>query len=223
MTFVDDNTKIRTATAYTVSGDNFKLALSIIWRKEIDMRKKIRNLFMFLLPTVFLITGCASSEKGVSGLTTHYNDIISGLAENQYYAYAELEGLTYPVLLVTDGVFDFDQETQASFFCDVYYIKSDEPVLLKTVTSEGTAYPISYDKEGIYTAGHHYTAKYNVDEATCELVTVEYAIEEFAKDTGDEMYFYTMNGVTEQTADRTALDSLFEKYENAAVVNFKRN
>lgn len=187
------------------------------------MRKKIKNLFMFLLSTVFLITGCASSEKSTSGLTTPYNDILSSLAENQYYAYAELEGLKYPVLLVTDGIFELDQETQASFLCDVYYIKSDEPVLLDTVKSEGTAYPISYDKEGIYTAGHHYTAKCNVDEATCELVTVEYAIEEFAKDTGDEMYFYTTNGVNEQTADRTALDALFEKYGNATVVNFKKN
>lgn len=54
-------------------------------------------------------------------------------------------------------------------------------------------------------------------------MTVEYAIEEFAKDTGDEMYFYTTNGVNEQTADRTALDALFEKYGNATVVNFKKN
>lgn len=96
------------------------------------MRKKIKNLFMFLLSTVFLITGCASSEKSTSGLTTPYNDILSSLAENQYYAYAELEGLKYPVLLVTDGIFELDQETQASFLCDVYYIKSDEPVLLDT-------------------------------------------------------------------------------------------
>lgn len=172
---------------------------------------------------MFLITGCGSTEKSTSGLADPYNDILSGLAENQYYAFAELEGLTYPVLLVTDGIFEFGQETQASIFCDVYYIKNDEPVLLETISSEGTAYPISYDKEGIYTAGHHYTAKYNVDEAACELVTVEYASEEFAEGTGDETYFHTVNGVTEQVPDRTKLDALFEKYGNATVVNFKRN
>lgn len=178
---------------------------------------------MFLLPTVFLLTGCTSSKESTSGLTAPYNDILSGLSEDQYYAYAELEGLTYPVLLVTDGVFEFDQETQASFFCDVYYIKSDEPILLGTVQSEGTAYPVSYDKEGIYTAGHHYTAKYNINETTCALMTVEYALEEFTESAENGIYFYTVNGVTEQVADRTKLDALFEKYENAPVVNFSKN
>lgn len=165
------------------------------------------------------MTGCTSSNGNEV-----YNDFISGLSEDQYYAFAELEGLTYPVLLVADGVYEFDSETLATFFCDVYYVKDGEVIFLGTIRSDGTAYPIAYSKDGIYTAGHHYTGRYIVDEQTCELVLTEYAKEEFAEGTGDETYFYTSNDVTEQVSDRTELEALFEKYNNAEVVNFiKKN
>ena len=98
----------------------------------------------------------------------------------------------------------------------------DKVVSIGEISSEGTAYPICFSDKGVYTAGHHYVSKYNVDENTMNLLLEEYAEEVFEEGTGKETYFYTINGVTENVENCQKLEMLFEQYEAAEVLNFQR-
>lgn len=171
---------------------------------------------LMMLMIIFLVR-CASNQTDET-----YNKFISQLAEKQYYAFAELESIAYPVLLITDQVYEYEEGVQAAISCEVYYIKDGKIVAIGEISSEGTAYPVSCSDQGIYTAGHHYVEKYQVDEDLGILTSEENAEEVFEEGTGKETYFYTINGVKESVENRQKLEMLFEQYEKADMLNFQR-
>lgn len=169
-----------------------------------------------MMVLIIFQVGCASDQTN-----ERYDQFISQLPEEQYYAFAELESAAYPVLLVTDQVYEYEEGVQAAISCEVYYLQEGEVVSIGEISSEGTAYPIRFSDQGVYTAGHHYAGKYNVDEKQGVLSLEEYAEEVFEEGTGKETYFYTINGVTENVENTQKLEMLFEQYEEAEVLNFQ--
>lgn len=151
--------------------------------------------------------------------TEPYDDFIANLEDEKFYAFVSLEENAYPVLLVADGVYECD-DIQAAFYCSVYYVTEEQVALLGSIRSEGTAYPISSDKTGLYTMGHHYVKRYIVDEEQGELVLAEYAEEVFQEGTGAESYFYAAEDKTKQVEDRSVLEAMAEKYFDAEIADF---
>lgn len=176
--------------------------------------RRIGNLFVLFAFLTVILTGCALKNSD------EYRDVISKLSEDEYYAFVELQDNTYPVLLVADGVYEFDEKIQAAIFVTIYYVIDGEILSVGEIQSGGTAYPISSKEDGIYTAGHHNIVRYTIDDKTGELIAAEYAAEEFSEDADDASYYYTSQGVTEQVKDRAQMDIMFEQYEKAEVINF---
>lgn len=91
-----------------------------------------------------------------------------------------------------------------------------------TVESLGTAYPVRYDENWIYAAGGHFAAQYAVDDSQKQLVAVKYANENFDTDgNASYTYFDSENG-EQETQDPSYFENMFEIYEKAKIVNFKR-
>ncbi len=144
------------------------------------------------------------------------------LKEGQSYAYVELKHGVSPVLLVTDGTYGYNG-LEASFNSVVY--GQDEEgnwQKMQVIAGSGTAYPIRYDKGGIYVTGGHFAAYYSMDWENMELVQEEYAAETFDEN-GNVAYFYAADGKTERSVeDNRYLVALYDRYEKAELVNFRK-
>jgi hypothetical protein len=101
------------------------------------------------------------------------------LQDDELFAVIET-GASDPVLLVTSQYYDDGQGNQASIWCDVYYPVDGTVKNIGKLESMGTAYPISYDKNGIYVMFGN-TECYEIDEKEGELALVE-GIDEQSKD-----------------------------------------
>ncbi|MDE6387662.1 MAG: hypothetical protein K2L82_07660 [Lachnospiraceae bacterium] len=78
-------------------------------------------------------------------------------------------GVAHPVMLTSGKTFDYTMETgeriQTCMECEVYYHDGNQYILLGTLESLNTGYPITYDETGFYTAGDYGVEKYIVDES----------------------------------------------------------
>ena len=81
----------------------------------------------------------------------------------------------------------------------------------------GTAYPISYDETGIYTASGHAMQRFEVEKSgTLKLAEV---INEQFDENGNAAYTMTKENET-KTISEEDYYAAFEKYSNAAIVSF---
>lgn len=144
--------------------------------------------------------------------------VVSGLGDDDLFAIIEI-GAKHPVLLTSDQTYDDKNGNQASIFCDVYYEGEDgEAKKIGTLESLGTAYPIAYDKSGLYTAGGHEVQRYEVDKAGF-LVMAE-GVYEIYDDTGTAAYTRETADGTETITEKEYM-AMVEAYGKAAVVNFR--
>lgn len=81
----------------------------------------------------------------------------------------------------------------------------------------GTAYPVSYDNTGIYTASGHAVQRYEVEESGT-LTLTEGILEQFDEN-GNASYTMTTGNET-KTISEEDYYTAFEKYSNAAVAGF---
>lgn len=144
--------------------------------------------------------------------------VIAGLGDDDLFAIVEI-GAKHPVLLTSDQTYDDKNGNQASIFCDVYYEGEDgEAKKIGTLESLGTAYPIAYDKSGLYTAGGHEVRRYEVDKAGF-LVMAE-GVYEIYDETGTAAYTRETTGGTETITEKEYI-AMVEAYGKATVVNFR--
>ncbi len=177
------------------------------------MRKTV-----LILAAVLGLTGLYGCGKGKQ--EDVYDTVISSLTQEQSYAYVEIGEDALPLLLVADGTYDYGEGIQAAIACNVYYAWDGKVQDLGEIASDGTAYPISFDQDGIYTAGGHYVARYLPDAQNKKLAVVEFASEVFDED-GNASYTSSNQEGEEQTdGDSSVLDALFEKFGNAKAVDF---
>lgn len=78
-------------------------------------------------------------------------------------------GADYPVMLTSGKTFDYKTENgekiQTCMECEVYYHDNGQYILLGTLDSLSTGYPIAYDETGFYEAGTHGVRKWILDES----------------------------------------------------------
>lgn len=78
-------------------------------------------------------------------------------------------GADYPVMLTSGKTFDYKSENgekiQTCMECEVYYHDNGQYILLGTLDSLTTGYPIAYDETGFYEAGTHGVRKWILDES----------------------------------------------------------
>ena len=85
------------------------------------------------------------------------------VVNGQSYAYVELKHAGFPLLVVTDGTYGYNG-LEASFYGEVYGQDGEGNwKKMQVIAGSGTAYPIRYDKNGIYVTGGHFAAYYGVD------------------------------------------------------------
>lgn len=142
--------------------------------------------------------------------------------DGQSYAYVELKHAGFPLLLVTDGTYGYNG-LEASFYGRVYGQDGEGNwKKMQVIAGSGTAYPIRYDKNGLYVAGGHFAAYYGVDWEKGEFVLMEYATETFDEN-GNVTYLYAVDGKTERSVeDNGYLVALYDRYEKGELVGFRK-
>lgn len=177
-----------------------------------DKAKKIVSCFM-LCAFLFSLCACGKESKDPAAV---YEKTIAGLKDDELFVMIDTNA-PLPVLLVTSQAYDDGTGKQAAIACDVYYLVDKEVKKIGTIESMGTAYPVSYDNTGIYTASGHAVQRYEVEESGT-LTLAEGILEQFDEN-GNASYTMTTGNET-KTISEEDYYTAFEKYSNAAVVGF---
>ena len=174
--------------------------------------KKVVSCFV-LCVLIFSLCACGKESKDNADI---YGVTIGGLEDNELFVTIDTNA-PLPVLLVTSQVYDEGTGKQAALDCDVYYLVDKEVKNIGSIESMGTAYPISYDETGIYTASGHAMQRFEVEKSgTLKLAEV---INEQFDENGNAAYTMTKENET-KTISEEDYYAAFEKYSNATIVSF---
>lgn len=180
---------------------------------------KIKSIISCLVVCVLIVLLCSCGKENKSDYYSEiYGEAIAGLEDDELFAIVEINAAS-PVLLVTSETYDDGNGNQAAIWCNVYYAPDGEVKNIGTIESMGTAYPVSYDKEGIYTASGHAVQRFGIDDKTGTIILEEGICEQF-DESGNAAYYTIEEGDKTETATEEAYYKMFEKYSEADVVNF---
>ncbi len=122
------------------------------------MNGKKRMILGALILICICVTACGKKQ-----VENPYGNIIGGLGDAYAYAFLVMD-YDYNILVTSDMIYDEGTEKQASICCDVYYYSSGEAKNIGSIESEGTAYPLSFSKSGIFAASGNGIEKYVISE-----------------------------------------------------------
>lgn len=120
-------------------------------------------LYLVLCMLAGSVFGCGKETPSNTN-TEIYGKTIGGLEDDELFAIIETNA-SLPVLLVSSQVYDDGLENRATLRCDVYYLIDNEVKNIGTIESMDAAYPISYDKSGIYAASDHDMQRFVIDKS----------------------------------------------------------
>lgn len=156
--------------------------------------KYIKNkqmLFVLCAMIQIILSGCSSAQNDTkyTPLGNHLTDktrqalfqsrgkriykttigtLLYPLGWESSYIFVDI-GADYPIMLISGTTFDYETENgdkiQTCMDCDVYYHDNGQSILLGTLDSLNTGYPIAYDGTGFYEAGTHGVKKWILDES----------------------------------------------------------
>lgn len=212
----------------------------------IIMSKKFQLLFSFImvLSCICVLVYCINfirepnermSNKEVINIapenkdienTDVYNEFLKKFyckGEKYYYSFIELDGYDYPILLLSNGVYKFKDQGEVAMTTDIYYPINNEITSFGNIGSDGTAYPISADKSGIFTAGGHNVAKYSLDVKNGKLKLIYKYIMIFDK-VGEKVRAITIGliGDKDKIVSENELNKAIAEYGNANIIYFNR-
>lgn len=175
------------------------------------------NIILMAAIIVSSLSACGKTagEDG-SDIFGVYGDTVAGLEGQKYYAVVETNAEN-PVLLVTNSCYDDEKGNQVSMDATVYYEVDGVVKNIGMVNSLGTAYPIAYDKTGIYAGGGHGMQRYEIDEAG-GLTLAEGAYVTYDEDGNASFAIEDYGSVTVSSEEE--YQKIWDKYESATVVNF---
>ncbi len=160
---------------------------------------------------------CMASACRKNDNSEELKRVIAALGDEELFTVIETKA-ECSVLLVTDQFYDSGNGFQASVFCDVYYPINGEAQNIGRLESMGTAYPIAYDKSGMYTAGGHEVRRYVIDkEGNLKLAEGVY---EIFDNEGNASYTREKDGKTTEITEEAYL-SVVEDYQKAKLAEFK--
>ena len=132
--------------------------------------------------------------------------------------------MKYPVMLETSQTFTCEdvESVQACMSCTVcYHNGEDWRYLNRELSSIGTAYPISYDKTGLYEAGANGVRRLIIDE-TGSYPRIQTAEEAYVSydENGKAVYTTERDGETVEISE-AEYNRLYERYLSATPVRFE--
>lgn len=196
--------------------------------------KKIMAAAVVASVGMMALTGCGvnfnvstetthTEETGVSSpvakAVEQYDEVISQLSGDQWYAFADINK-DYDVLLVTDGTYDNLDGNMVTIDATLYGLDDNgKPFELGTVQSSGTAYPLAVYNQCIMYGGNHCMSMSFVDGGS--MITKLYADEIFDSE-GNATYsvFDYDEHFEGNVDDDTKLKEMYEMYGQATVINF---
>ena len=173
-------------------------------------RKKLEILGLMVI--VMCLAACGHKKE-----RNPYGPAMTELGDEDAYAFLDMDYKDY-VMVTSDGVYDAGIEKQAAIYCTVYYYGKDEAVNLGTIMSDGTAYPISFSEDGIFTASGHGIEKYAISEKNCELYLKKGVYVEYDEN-GNEHYTSVTDG-KEAESDEAEYQKMAEEYGGSQAVHF---
>lgn len=173
--------------------------------EDIDVYVSVRNVEVRIASN-----GNTESENNV------YGNVIAGLGDNEAYAFLDMN-YDNMVLLTSDMIYDERTEKQAAVYCDVYYPVDGEAKKIGTIMSSGTAYPVTFTKDGIFVASGHTVEKYVILEDG-ELYLEKGACEQF-DETGNVTYI-SITGKQENESTVQEYQMMVEEYGRSQIVHF---
>lgn len=176
---------------------------------------KVKKLVSYFVLCTIIFSLCACGEESKNNADI-YGQTISGLEDDELFATIDTNA-SLPVLLVTSQVYDDGAGNQAALNCDVYYLAGQEVKNIGTIESMGTAYPVSYDETGIYTASGHTMQRFEIEKSGTMKLAEEVS-EQFDED-GNVAYTMIKENETKIISEEDYYTA-FEKYSNATVINF---
>ena len=157
-----------------------------------------------------------NSASGQAADSSIYGKIVADLGDTEAYALLHMEYEHY-VLLTSDMIYDGGEEKQAAMGCDVYYAAEHGASLIGTILSDGTAYPISFTRDGIFAASGHKVEKYAVSQEG-DLFLQKGIYEQFDEN-GNPSYTKVINGQQEASTEQEYLE-LAGEYSESQIVHF---
>lgn len=171
--------------------------------------------FLIICASVFSLFACGAESES-KDIAAIYGETVSELEDNELFAIIDTNAAS-PVLLVTSQVYNDGMGNQAALKCDVYYLVDKEVKKIGTIESMGTAYPISYDKTGIYSASGYDMHRFEIEKSGV-MKLAEGVYEQFDEN-GNVTYTIKKGDKSEEITDEEYYTA-FEKYSNAIVVSF---
>lgn len=210
------------------------------------MNIKTQLLICFILVLIFISTIAYStnfirdengrlSYKDVNSIiqkskniknTDVYNTFLKNFdckGDKYYYSFIELDGYDYPILLLSNAVYKFNNKRDVAMGTDIYYPVNNQIIRFGGIGSDGTAYPISADKSGIFTSGGHNVAKYGLDIKNGKLELI-YKYIMFFDVVGEEVRAITVGIIDNEKkiVSEKELDKANAEYGNANRIYFNR-
>lgn len=210
------------------------------------MRKRIQVLIGFTLLLIYISTivnginiGNEKNRRNanyevyssiINENKTENTDVYNGFLKNYnshgqeyYYSIIELDGFIYPILLLSNGVYKFDHNRYVAMCTGIYYPVQNKVTLFGNICSNGTAYPISANATGIFTASGHEVAKYNLDLQSQKLKLIKKYLICF-NNIGEEVKAITIRiiGDKNKISSEEEFDKAYKEYANANIIYFKR-
>lgn len=176
------------------------------------MCNKKKTVITGLMVIVMCLGACGHKQK-----ENPYGPLVEKLGDEEAYAFLDMDYKNY-VMVTSDGVYDTGAEKQAAVYCTVYYYGKDEFFELGTIMSDGTAYPISFSRDGIFAASGHSIEKYAVSKSGNELYLKKAVYIEYDEN-GNERYTSVTDG-EEAKSDEEEYQKITEEYGKSQVIHF---
>lgn len=168
-----------------------------------------------IIPALFIIMVClAACGKKVEN---PYGPAVADLGDDDAYAFLEMD-YKYYVMASSDMLYDAGMEKQAAVYCDIYYYADGEIKNLGTIMSDGTAYPLSFSKEGIFAASGHSIEKYTVSEKE-GILCLEKGVYVTYDENGNEHYTCILNGEETESTEQEFM-KMTKEYASSQVIHF---
>ncbi|HHV12810.1 MAG TPA: hypothetical protein GXX75_21280 [Clostridiales bacterium] len=175
-----------------------------------DNNKRITAIGLALI--IMGLTACSQKQ-----MDNPYGNIVAGLGDNAAYAFLEMD-YKYNVMVTSDGIYDEGEESQAAIYCDVYYYTGGEVKKLGTIMSDGTAYPVSFSKDGIFVASGHSVGKYVISEKE-GILSLEKGVYEKFDSFGNPSYTIIANGI-EMESTESEYQEMQKEYAASQIIHF---
>jgi hypothetical protein len=171
-----------------------------------------RNMIIGIVMIAMMLSACGAKQSGEP-----YADVIAALGDDELYALLEME-YDNLVCVTTDKVYDEGSESSAGVYCEVYYNNGKETTHVGSLASDGTAYPLSFSKDGIYVGLAHGLEKYCISEKDGKLYLAN-AVYVTYDDDGGEEYTAITDGVESEVTEQE-YQELFEEYADSTIIHF---